>query len=264
MIGKPCEPKERLGTEEITSMLKARDRGLQVASLMRQDGDQRPLSDLTFVTAVYRHDGEMEEREVSLQGLLDEAKPLDEHASHCEGCPANVMGEPYGCRGYISYPIQEATERWLLDRLPDDLGSTAGWLLAEATRDFGWKGEHAAGLRKDAGVFFEKDAAIGVRWGKGEDDFLFNANQLFDILFGLGTVQPPHMAMMALFLGILPHDLDQESFGPIMRDPQALAGALNLGSLEVDGQSSQIQAIAHFLRAMCSAAVHGVELIVDS
>ncbi len=264
MIGKPCEPKEQLGADGIIAMLKARDRGQHVAGLMRKGGDERPLSEISFVTAVYRSDGQMDEQQVSVQSLLDQAKPLDDHAAHCEGCSANVAGEPYGCRGYISYPIQEATERWLLDRLPDDLNTTAGFLLTEATSDLGLDGERAKGLRSDGEVFFEKQTATGVRWGDGEEGFMFQADQMFDMFFGLGALKPSHMAMLALFMGILPHDLDHERFGPIMRDPHALAGAMNLGSLEVDGQSVQIQAVAHFLRAMCSAAVHGVELSVDS
>jgi hypothetical protein len=264
MIGLPCEPKERLGSQGIISLLKAREHGKHVLGMMRHDGDERPAAEITFTTAVYRKDGGTEHKEVNVQELLDQGKPLDLYAAHCTGCPANIAGAPYGCNGYINYPVEEHSEAWLMSRLPDDLGSTAGWLLQEAARDFEWDGARAAAMRQDGDMFFEVETPVETAWGEGDHTFDFDSDQLFDILFSLGALQPAHMRMLALLLGILPHDLGEEAFGAAMRDPERLAGAFDLGTLEVNGEPSQVQQLALFLRAMCCAATLDVEMLIDS
>lgn len=262
-IDHDCEPKRALGSDALVELLKARDRARMVLETMRAEGDERPVEELTFVSAVLRRDGAMEEREVTVGAMLEAAAPLEAHAHHCTGCPANVTGEPYGCNGYIGYPIEAESESWLLDRLPDDLSTTAGWLLQQAFADFGWDGAYAARLRGDGPAFFEADRAPGIRWGDAPDAFAITGNQLFDCLFGLGPLQPAHLAMMALFLGVVPHDLPPEAVGTALRGGEEMQAVLDLGSLEVDGASEQIRALALLLRAVARAAVLGEGLRID-
>ena len=119
VIDYTCVPKQTLTTEGIVERLKARERAGAVIKLFRENGDQRPPSEMGFEFTRTTVEGEEETRVIVVQVMLDLAAQLDPLEQHCAGCPANVSGRPFGCVGAIQYPITAAAERWLLDQLPD-------------------------------------------------------------------------------------------------------------------------------------------------
>jgi hypothetical protein len=255
IVGLECAAKRQLSDAGILQMLKARQRAEMVLGLMRQNGDMRPASEITFKMILRTPEGDRPS-EVAVQTLLDQAAKLDEHGSACASCPANC-GKPagYGCFHSINYPIEAATEDWLLARLPDDPESTAGQLLRRAVEDFGWMGEHAASMRRQGDTFFEAELAATRRWSDG---FAIDGNQIFHMLFHVGAIGSTHALMVALFFGALPHDLDPELLG----DARRLARILSLATItEQDGQREQF---AELIRALVLAARLDVEVGIDS
>src|SRR5262245_51773425 len=118
VVDRDCEAKQALGTETIVDLLKARSRAEYVLSMFRQKGDQRPPDQLTFMVAMNRN-GQVTQTPVSVQALLDQARPLDAHARGCASCPANRgLDRGFGCHFSIGYPIEPDTEHMLLAMLP--------------------------------------------------------------------------------------------------------------------------------------------------
>src|SRR5262249_9510008 len=159
-------------------------------------GDTRPPGEITFQRHIHTPDGQRDVEEVSVQSLLDEAKELDQHAVHCEGCKANVFREPFGCYGRISYPIRAATEEWLLSRLPADLDSPAGQLLRRAVTDFQYDGGPFLRMRPDD-VFFERHQPVRRIWETARGAWEITSDQVLEMLFGVGNLQPAHCLMLS-------------------------------------------------------------------
>ncbi|MCC6804135.1 MAG: hypothetical protein IT319_14740, partial [Anaerolineae bacterium] len=87
VIDYPCAPKEALTTDGIVERLKARERANAVIRLFRENGDQRPPSEMGFEFTRTNADGEEETRVIVVQEMLDSATELDPLAQYCVGCP---------------------------------------------------------------------------------------------------------------------------------------------------------------------------------
>jgi hypothetical protein len=79
------------------------------------------------------------QREVPLTELRDATAILDELALGCAGCAASGGAGAFACTSFISYPIPEAAEVWLMRRVQtaDTIG---GQLLLRAIKDLGYTG----------------------------------------------------------------------------------------------------------------------------
>ncbi len=252
-----CEPKDVLGTQEIVDLLKARSRAEYVRDMMRSQGDVRSLSEMTFETVVLRPEGPIRE-EVSVQALFDDAKALDPLASACEGCEARCTPRPFGCVGYVSYPVSAATEAWLLEQLPDRLDSSAGTMLESAVWDFDWDGSYTRHLRAQGDTFFENRASPRRTWG---EVFQITGDQIWQILFGLGHLSPAHSMMCALFVGLIPHEIAADALGGLSQDTALVAGhALRY---DIDHPDLQIAELRRFFRAMGLAAAMNTTVLID-
>ncbi|MEL6180094.1 MAG: hypothetical protein AAFS10_14135 [Myxococcota bacterium] len=141
IVDHSCQAKEalgdgdvRAGTAHILALLRKRNRA---AAVMRMMPDTPP-NEVEFVVMVVTPDGP-KEHNVNAGSLLAEAAALDEHAMGCASCPANVLGQPYGCFGFVPYPIPAATEQALAERL-EPVERLGGHLFIKALIDFGYDG----------------------------------------------------------------------------------------------------------------------------
>ena len=212
MVALDCAAKSALGIEGIVDMVKARSRAETVLALARKEGDQRPPHELTFHVHMMRA-GKVEQSEVSVQRLLDQAKPLDEHRAGCADCPVNrESATGYGCYDSISYPIEAETEQWLLASLPEDLDSPAGYLFKSAIHDFAWDGAQAADMRKQGETFFRLRTPPSRRWSTG---LVVNGDQIFHMMFHVGNIGTSHALMLGLFFGFVSITDDPPRFAPL-------------------------------------------------
>lgn len=258
IIDLSCAAKEALGTGGIVSLLKNRARANMVLQVARGGGDERPPSEIAFEVHVIGPGGEPEPREVNVQTLLDDAAVLDQHHGGCEVCTANPSGAPYGCVGSINYPIERATEAWLLARLPGEIESTAGQLLSRAIADFGWEDGQAAAMRGQGDMFFESTELLRRDWDDGE--LMIDSNQVHNMLFGVGHLGSAHCRMLALFFGMVPAQID---LGELMDLPADRLIEMALAAELDSGGSDQIGLLDRALRSMAIAGALDCDLLID-
>jgi hypothetical protein len=251
-----CAPQKALGVERLVSLHRTRILAHSALSHIRDEGDDRPASEIEVQLAVRRPDGE-NARGVSLQDLLDEAAPLDDVTGHCETCPAGLPRE-LACHKRIRYPIPEHVEAWLMSRLPDKLDCTAGNLLVRGLREFGWDGEPAAKLRSAGTTYFESRAPYGVRWQGDDGNIEISSDQLFQMMFMVGNLAPTHCLMLTLFCGVLPHDISIYDLKDIPGRNRALAAAELAPHADPD-----IEQLAAFLRTLALAARLDASVLID-
>ncbi len=252
-----CVPKQTLTTPGILSRLKARERAAAIFKLYRDKGDQRPASEMGFEMVRRMPDGTEDTRVVIVQTLIDDASQLDPLAHHCEGCPANRRGQPYGCFDYINYPITRAAELWLLKQLPGIDEPLSFLLLNQTVREFAPTGERVMEMRAKPGVFFQ----TAERFGKNLEDVQITTDQVFEMLFLNGTIQPQYAALLLVFFGAIPRDMDAD----------ALMALTEPGTHEVeflmkpepDDDDESIIALQVYFEAMFIAYQLGVSLSLD-
>lgn len=206
-----CIPKQTLSTEEILDRIKFRERALTVIRTYREAGDMRPPTEMGFELTRSLPDGSEDTQLIVVQNALDNADALEPLQVHCEGCPANVSGNPFGCMNFIQYPISAAAERWLLDRLPPPEEPLLWLLLRKSVEELGYDGSSVAALRQNP-VYFEEQRVAG----RDLVEFVFSADQAFEMLFLLGHVQPPHAAMLLMFFGAVPRKIEANVIVQIM------------------------------------------------
>jgi len=256
LLGVRCEPQERLGVERLVQMNRTRILARSALAHMRQDGDQRAPKDIE-IQLTMRTTGGDSARGVTLQDLLDESDQLDIVADHCAKCPAELPRE-FACHRRIRYPIPERVEQWLMARLPEHLGCTAGALLVRGLGEFGWDGSPTAKLRAAGDTYFESRVAHGVRWESPDGSIEISSDQLFQMMFLVGHLAPTHSLMLALFLGVIPHDTSLHD----LKDAEGRAHALARSYLPPE-PDPDIEQFAAFLRALAVAARLEVPILVD-
>jgi hypothetical protein len=256
VLGVRCEPQERLGVERLVSMNRTRILARSALAQMREDGDQRAPGDIE-IQLTMRTTGGDSARGVTLQDLLDEAGPLDIVAEYCKQCPAD-LGREFACHRRIRYPIPERVEAWLMARLPANLGCTAGALLVRGLGEFNWDGAPVAKLRASGDTYFESRVAHGVRWESPDGNIEVSSDQLFQMMFLVGHLAPTHSLMLALFLGVIPHDTSLHDLKDQAGRGRALAQAY-----VAPEPDPEIEQLAAFLRTLATAARLEVPILVD-
>lgn len=252
-----CEPQKLLGVERLVRLHRTRILARSALAHRRDEGDGRVPSEIEVQVATRKPDADSA-RGVTLQALLDESAPLDEVAGHCALCPAALPRE-FACHRRIRYPIPEHVEAWLMSRLPTTLDCTAGTLLARGLGEFGWDGGPAARLRSAGTTYFESRAPYGVRWQNDEGTIEISSDQLFQMMFMVGNLAPTHCLMLALFCGVLPHDINIFD----LKDSAGRTRALAAAELAIE-PDADIEQLAAFLRTLAVAARLEVSVLVDS
>jgi hypothetical protein len=251
-----CVAQKTLGIGRLVELNRTRILARSALASMRADGDQRAPGEIEVQLTMRKPDGDSA-RGVSLQDLLDESTPLDAVTVECETCPARLPRE-LACHRRIRYPIPEHVEQWLMGRLPDSLDTTAGALLVRGLGEFGWDGAPTAKLRAAGTTYFESRAPYGVRW-QGDDGLIeISSDQLFQMMFMVGNLAPTHSLMLALFFGVIPHDISLHD----LKDETGRAQALDSAALEPQADAD-VEQIAAFLRTLALAARLDHTVLID-
>ncbi len=256
-----CVPKSTLGTGGILDRLKARERARQVIRLFRENGDQRPPSEMGFEFSRTSAEGVEETRVIIVQELLDTANELDPLAHHCTGCPANVLGVPFGCMSFIQYPISEAAERWLLARMPGIDEPLIWLLLKQGVIELGYDGAMVAPLRANPAYFEEPRLP-----GRDMVEFLLNSNQVFQMLFLTGHIQPSHAGMLLLLFGAIRRDLEAHQVVLIMNrslTPEQVERDFPFLMKPDSADDKTVAELKQFFHALYRAYLLGVQVVLD-
>lgn len=215
----PCRPKHQLGegdllvgTEQILDCLKARGRAAAIAEIAERDGES-PQGKSVTLRLMHAADGQATDRKVSYEELLNESQRLAPLESECDSCPARLLEKRFGCFGAINYPIRQAGEQWLMNRL-EPSSTVGGTLLLSAIRDFGYTGEIIQQFR--AANLFEADRAIrkSLKRGWFSSDQV-TSDQVFQAIFCVGEqLEPGHCLGILLWLGCIRVD------GAVVQSPE--------------------------------------------
>nr|HEX4319039.1 hypothetical protein [Kofleriaceae bacterium] len=257
VLGVACEPKRVLGVDRLVSLHRTRILARSALAHAREQGEDRDPREIEVQMTLRKPSGDSA-RGVTLQDLIDESKPLDDVAGECATCPAGLTRE-FACHRRIRYPIPDHVEQWLMSRLPATLGNSAGVLLVRGLAELGWTGEPAAKLRAAGDTYFESRVAYGVRWA-GDDGGVIemSSDQLFQMMFMVGTLAPMHSLMLALFTGMIPHDTPLQDLKDVDSRVKTLAAAHLAAQPDPD-----VESVAAFLRTLAIAARLDVPILVD-
>jgi len=261
LIDYGCPPKHAFSLAELVARLKGKERAERIIRLYRDNGDWRPPSEMGFEFVRRAADGAEETEVVIVQNLLDAAAELEPWAEHCRACPANRFADAFGCMDAISYPITERAERWLLARLPEESHPLPYMLLQKAIREHGYKGEIARKLRAQQGVFFEAEEAP-VR---DLHALHVSGDQVFEMLFLAGHIQPAHGSLLLQFFGGISQDLDPDVIMQLAAPPSEAWIEENVPFLLAaeTGDPPDILAFKRFFEAMYWAFRLRVALLLD-
>lgn len=261
VIDLDCVPKQTLSTEGILQRLKGRARAGEVIRLFRENGDNRPPSEMGFEFTRTSAEGEEETRLIVVQDMLDEAAALDPLAHHCEGCPANVSGVPFGCMNFIQYPITGEAERWLLDRLPGIDEPLVWLLLRQGVQELGYDGAIVAPLRA-SDTYFEEQRLPG----RDLREFVINANQVFQMLFLTGHIQPAHAGVLLLLFGAIRRDIEAHQIVHVMNralPAQQITRDFPFLMRPEEGDDRSVADLKRFFYALYRAWTLDVQLLLD-
>jgi len=136
---------------------------------------------------------------------LSLAEREQDPAAHGINCPScRILDGDFACVGLIATPIPSAVEKWLVERLPEDIESLPGFLLRKAIGDFGYSGEFGAALRARGDL-----AAPGPftrHFGPFFRRFTVSSEQLLEEMLGAGDVNPSHALAVLIHLGAISVD----------------------------------------------------------
>jgi len=251
-----CEPQQTLGVERLIDLNRTRILARSMIAHMEEEGEIRAPSEVEIQLTMRKPDGDSA-KGVTLQDLLDQTQPLERVTHACAKCPAGFTRE-LACHRRIRYPIPEHVEEWLMGRLPKNLQCTAGALLARGLAEMQWDGEPANRLRASGTSFFESRAPYGIRW-EGESGTLeVSSDQLFQMMFMVGTIEPTHALMLVLFTGVIPHDTSLHDLKDRPGRERVLAAADLPPQPDPD-----IEQLAAFLRMLAIAARMEATVVVD-
>lgn len=257
LVAYPCDAQRTLGAEKLVELHRTRVLARSMLMHMRNDGDSREPHEIEIQLTMRQPEGDSA-RGVTLADLIAESAPLESVSDACKSCPAGFTHD-FGCHRRIRYPIPERVEEWLMARLPTNLQCSAGALLVRGLGEFAWDGAPAARLRASGTTYFESRAPYGVRW-EAEDGSLIemSSDQLFQMMFMVGPLNPAHCLMLALFTGVIPHDTPLHDLKDGAGRERAFARAQLPTSTDPD-----IEQLAAFLRALLVGARLEVPILVD-
>lgn len=248
-------PTDALGVEGRVRLLKSRRQVESILGMMRARGDARPPSEITIQKTIVRTDGRQENVGVTLQQMMDEAAPIDE-LERAAGPGAHYE------YGYVSYPLAENAERWLMSLLPEDLSTPAGTMLTSCVRDFKYDGGQVSKMRAAAGRFFQRSEPLRRFWRTPRGEWALTSDQALQMLIGLGPLRPGHVLMVSLIFGILPHTLDPEQLKLASKDIGVRRKWLVHAPLRTPPQEAR--ELAGMMEMVRNAAAYDATLFIDS
>jgi hypothetical protein len=258
VIDLDCVPKQTLSTPGLLARIKARNRAEAIIKLFRDHNDQRPPAEMGFEMVRRTPGGAEETQVVMVKDLLDEAAELDPLAVHCVGCPANRAGRSFGCFDFVSYPISQAAELWLLKQLPGPDDPLILLLLRQTLMEYIFKSEEVRRMRESPGVIF----ASSERFARRVEDMQITNDQVFELLFLNEVITPAHAALLLLFFGAIPRDMDAQT---LMDLTQNAAGERNAPFLlrPEPSDDETIVALKAFFEALHTAYRLDVSVSLD-
>jgi hypothetical protein len=259
IIGYNCIPKQTLTSEGILERIKGKERAETIITLFRRNGDNRPPTEMGFEMVRTAANGTEEMQVVVVQHLLDSADELQSLEHHCVGCPANAASRPFGCMGQIRYPISGEAEAWLLNQLPGSEEPLVWLLLRQGIQEFNYDGSTVRPLRAAGTTHFAEQRTIT----RNLVEFDINTDQIFEMTFLLGDIQPNHAGVLLLFFNAIERGIEADQIIKIGRlPPEERTKFSFLHKIDPKDDLTTVE-IKHFLYALYVAWRLNVLMFLD-
>ncbi len=259
IIDYQCVPKQTLTTPGILDRLKGAARAQAVIDLFRKNGDNRPASEIGFELTRATPDGQQETRTLMVADLLEAAADLRPLEYYCNGCPANNLQQPFGCMGQIEYPISSRAERWLLTRLPVPDEPLAWLLLRRAIEDAEDDASEVSVMRGEGQPYFEERGVLTRHLG----ELIVSSNQLFKMLFLMGSLQPAYAAVWLVFVGAINRRLEADELIHLSDSPEDALERYPFQFHDEPNDDASIRQLKRFFGALYLAWGLNVRLLLD-
>jgi len=179
-----CTPRSELGEEYLSDLIRRQLRIRLIESDLASRGIEIDEATTRLQERVVRPDGVVAERTVSMEELREEVQPLAAYHDQCEGCPACLGEEPFGCFGTIDFPISSMAEEWLVSCVGEE-GSQSRSLLVDAAANFRFGGETRFHEWRRLGLL-ERPDPVPLPGGGASSETLLHQ------MFLVGEVSPNH------------------------------------------------------------------------
>ena len=125
-------------------------------------------------------------------------------------------------------------------------------------QDLGYDGEAVRPLRATDTYFEERRVA-----GRDLVEFVFNANQAFEMLFLLGNIEPAHAGVLLLLFNAIPRNVEAAQIVQIMNRSADIARDFPLTAAIHADDDRTIVDLKLFFKALHRAWYLGVPLLLD-
>jgi hypothetical protein len=259
MIGHGCVPKEQFTSDGLLLRVKAGERAAIVREFYKLQHEQRRDQDMGFELTRSTAAGEEDTQLIRLDDLTRLYKELEGYEQSCVGCPANGFKKDFGCIGSVNYPISGRAEVWMLQRLPN-IDEPIPFLLLQQGRDLGNTGQRAAGLRSNQpGVFFQSPEVVARQY----EEFDVTGEQMFELLFLLGAIQPKRAVLILMFMGAIQRDLPADELMAMTPAPPDAAEKYPFLLKPEDSDDQSIRDLRAFFRTLYLAWQLDRDVLLD-
>ena len=221
------------------------------------------MSDKMPFGFVVDDDGPDKQGEGGAAGFAERLGGSTPDPGHLARCPAcSVLEESYACVGMIATPLAASVERFLVERLPEDIESLPGYLVRKAIAEYGHTGAEGAALRTRG--LLAAPGPFTRHFGPFFRRFTVSSEQLIEELLCAGDIAPPHALAVLVHLQLLtidgrpPVSMDD---GPLLAElmndvpSRRTRAKLILSDIKIEGDDPSLAGVLRLLRAIFAGFV---------
>jgi len=258
-----CEVKQKIPQDELLSLIKDRDRAEHVLKMMMDSGvSKEDALETEFTHRLQTPDG-IKDINVKISSLFKRTEVLNELGDFCKGCVVS-QNKPFGCIGYVSYPISAKCEKWLSDMAFEAYKKGKPFSLAiEFIIDQKISGKRIKKMRSQGNAFFERNKPVDIILSKGFfSKKKINSNQLLDITFLQGLMNTTHINyLLMMYGGIVIDEIKPKDKSYVYNDEKKQYAYLDL-TLPKDYDNSILE-FYYYFQHLFIALINGNDVFMD-
>ncbi len=197
-----CEIKEVVPQNELLNQIKDRNRGFAVLNMIVESGKSREEAlETSFIQTLQTPEG-TKNINVKVSDLIEKTSHLVALGRKCGNCPVS-QNKPFGCIGFVSYPVSQKCEKWLTSIAEESYIKGLPYsTIIVFIEDQNINGQRISEMRKHGQTFFESAKPTEIVLSKS----LFkkktiNTDKLLDVTFLNGLMQTTHINYLLMLFG---------------------------------------------------------------
>ena len=210
-----CEVKTEIPQKELLNQIKNRNRAYSVYNMLINDGKTIVESLNTEFTYQLQTLEGLKNETLKVSTLISQTSFLEPLGNKCNNCIVS-QNKPFGCIGFVSYPISEQCEIWLASLA--ESANKKGIPYSTSIifiKDQKINGNRIKQMRIQGQTFFEANQPKEIILSKSffKKDTI-TTDQLFDITFLNGLMQTTHINYLLMLYGGVVSDTSKPNNKP--------------------------------------------------